>query len=833
MATTGFAIPNLTEAPATTYGDLAELDRSSLQVLVAAARNSVVTTGCAVTAQGTPNNTVAVAAGQARSQGKPGFVTAGNVTISNGDGTNPRKDLVYLSSSFVKSVRNGTPHATTPLVPDLNDGEIPLAIVYRPVSATTVTSTMIVDVRVMAGDVVTADLRDFGAKIDGGTDDYAAYAAAYAYVVNSSAKTKIILFHPGTMKISQSLTIVDLGVILMSLGPTGTRVSPMAGMTTGALLYLPSLANGGQTYFHSVVVKGIEFYGGPSHGVFWEGGTGEGSWFEGACNNNTGDGFRFAGGGTPSRFGWIMVHGNGGDGMYVSGAGITNFYIDGLSGDDNGSNLIEFNGLGESTICRIGQMKIERRTVGKHNTIINMVDLNGATVIVGQGRFSHDTTIAAPTTAAVIQSRTAITKKPGVFVMQQVSSSVWTDNIVDKWPLFYDNQITGEQTGWLTVRERGFSERPTYSPPSAEMPTPTPDKQVQYDTFTGADATTLTGRNPDVGGPWNGTGSWSIQGNAAEPNGNNHLFRDVLSADAVINTVVNLGNEALTRGAGIIFRRTDVNNFWRFHVERDAAGLGSLQLYRSDAGTFTQLRVLNGVTVAASTNYALKVIVVGGWAKCYFEGVERFRWYVGDLAPTATNHGVVATARGGSTPFVRFDNVELLVPGPSTAASVNTAPSSAIANTTTETAFSVTQPLAANELIVGKTIRVSARGVYGTNSTGTLTIRLKLKIGSVVIADTGAFTLIASQTNRGWDFNVEFTCVVAGAAGSVEAQGRTYFTSGTLPASATTGTDAENTATIGSIDTTAAQTLSITAQHGAASANNTITLRQFLVERLN
>jgi hypothetical protein len=106
-----------------------------------------VTVGCAVTAQGTPDMTVAVASGTITVQAVTATVTSGNVTIGAA-GVSPRFDLVVAGSTGTKSVTAGTA-AANPVFPTIPASSVVLAAVYVPVGATAITSGHIVDKRVL------------------------------------------------------------------------------------------------------------------------------------------------------------------------------------------------------------------------------------------------------------------------------------------------------------------------------------------------------------------------------------------------------------------------------------------------------------------------------------------------------------------------------------------------------------------------------------------------------------------------------------------------------------------------------------------------------------
>jgi hypothetical protein len=124
------------------------LFQEQLDILVAGdTQSEAVVTGCAVTAQGSPDMTVAVAAGLVRSNGYSYWVTAANGTITAADGTNPRLDLVVIDSAGAIAVRAGTA-AAAPKPPARTANDVALALVYLPATDTTIASNQIVDQRV-------------------------------------------------------------------------------------------------------------------------------------------------------------------------------------------------------------------------------------------------------------------------------------------------------------------------------------------------------------------------------------------------------------------------------------------------------------------------------------------------------------------------------------------------------------------------------------------------------------------------------------------------------------------------------------------------------------
>lgn len=155
--------------------------------------------------------------------------------------------------------------------------------------------------------------------------------------------------------------------------------------------------------------------------------------------------------------------------------------------------------------------------------------------------------------------------------------------------------------------------------------------------------------------------------------------------------------------------------------------------------------------------------------------------------------------------------------------------SSSVTNSTSETDVvgtgQGTRTLPANYLQPGKTLRLKASGIYSTNSTSPGVLTFKFKLGSTVIVSTASLPLVASQTNQLWSFGVALTVRSAGSSGTVFANtsfGMFDSTNSfrTFPMTMTGAT---------TVDTTVSQLVSITAQFGTASSNNSLTTTNFVV----
>ena len=118
-----------------------------LDVLIAGlAGVDCVLSGCAIT--GGADMTPAVAKGAVLSNGVLFPVTAGDVTIPTADATNPRIDLIVVTSAGTKAVRQGTA-AAAPKPPARTANDVVLGAVYVPANDTSIETTKIVDMRVM------------------------------------------------------------------------------------------------------------------------------------------------------------------------------------------------------------------------------------------------------------------------------------------------------------------------------------------------------------------------------------------------------------------------------------------------------------------------------------------------------------------------------------------------------------------------------------------------------------------------------------------------------------------------------------------------------------
>lgn len=155
----------------------------------------------------------------------------------------------------------------------------------------------------------------------------------------------------------------------------------------------------------------------------------------------------------------------------------------------------------------------------------------------------------------------------------------------------------------------------------------------------------------------------------------------------------------------------------------------------------------------------------------------------------------------------------------------NEAASSAISNTTTETAFDTSCTFPKNSLAAGQVIKIKWQGIAtSTNSTDTLAI--KVYIGG--ITGTLLFTHAATDVANNNVFMGEYGLIVrtVGASGTVVGFG----TGKSVPAAEGTATYKDDILASTTIDTTAVQQVAVSATWSVASASNSVRLDFLTVE---
>jgi len=139
--------------------------QTDVDTIIAGFNGTYVVSGGAVTAQGTPDMTVAVATGTVAVAGAIATLGAGNVTIDAADATNPRVDLIWSDETGTRGITVGTA-AANPKAPALPASKVLLAMVYVPANDTDIDADQITDKRVIVPHQGTSGTL---AKFSGGT----------------------------------------------------------------------------------------------------------------------------------------------------------------------------------------------------------------------------------------------------------------------------------------------------------------------------------------------------------------------------------------------------------------------------------------------------------------------------------------------------------------------------------------------------------------------------------------------------------------------------------------------------------------------------------------
>ncbi len=171
---------------------------------------------------------------------------------------------------------------------------------------------------------------------------------------------------------------------------------------------------------------------------------------------------------------------------------------------------------------------------------------------------------------------------------------------------------------------------------------------------------------------------------------------------------------------------------------------------------------------------------------------------------------------------------------------VNVTPVTVAASVTTDQNLQACS-FSANLLnVVGRTIRIWTAGVYSTAATSTAQITLKAKLctvsgcgsGTVIALDSIQTVALGSVTiaNNAWNLAGYSSTQTAGATAAFETHGRLSIDLGALTTAADSTFNDINTATIGTIDSTASLFLQISGAYSAASTSNSMTGRQLIVE---
>ena len=255
-----FTIPNVGVAG---FPDQSEPDSVDIDILTAGHSITGVVSGCAVTAQGTPNMTVAVASGTISILGVNAAVAAGNVAIGAAHATLPRKDIVIVNTSGVKAVTQGTA-AAQPLKPPIPGSTVVLAEVYVPAADTAISSTQITDKRVIVQAATSTQMHLIARKT---ADQSVSSATTGETLVNATDLTmplganEVWVFKWLLLMVENSGGAADIQIgHTCPAGATGViQAASSAPMTDPTALFIPNAR--------------IEIAGAPNNMVVWGAGS--------------------------------------------------------------------------------------------------------------------------------------------------------------------------------------------------------------------------------------------------------------------------------------------------------------------------------------------------------------------------------------------------------------------------------------------------------------------------------------------------------------------------------------------------------------------------------
>lgn len=172
-----------------------------------------------------------------------------------------------------------------------------------------------------------------------------------------------------------------------------------------------------------------------------------------------------------------------------------------------------------------------------------------------------------------------------------------------------------------------------------------------------------------------------------------------------------------------------------------------------------------------------------------------------------------------------------------------TADGTAIANTTTETIIFPNTTFPANYMADGRLLRLTAFGRHSTTATPTLTFRLRWGgVGGTVLAASGAITTGSTVTAGMWMVYLLIQTRANGSSGTLFVTGYAEVgdDAASTVGSATNvhGRDFMGSAGVATpaavtVDLTADTALALSATWSAASASNTLTGHNLVIESLN
>lgn len=187
--------------------------------------------------------------------------------------------------------------------------------------------------------------------------------------------------------------------------------------------------------------------------------------------------------------------------------------------------------------------------------------------------------------------------------------------------------------------------------------------------------------------------------------------------------------------------------------------------------------------------------------------------------PPSTDGKVLTTHGAGQDVTWTTPNTSPVVYDDGTVPAGNT-----VANTAAETQITSSYNFdpALRTIALYDVIRVTLRGVYSTDAAVAPNLTLKFYLNATVVGSTGAITLATAQTNKGWEAHLLLFVTQAGVAGTAEVQGSAQLN----------GWQGITNLAALALDTTLLQALKVKFTWSVADVDDTITVRQMLVEHM-
>lgn len=300
-----------------------------------------------------------------------------------------------------------------------------------------------------------------------------------------------------------------------------------------------------------------------------------------------------------------------------------------------------------------------------------------------------------------------------------------------------------------------------------------------------------------------------------------------------VNSVISGGNGNVTNGTSSVISGGGGNTTSGIYSTISGGYINTASNYYSTIGggrcntaSGQYSAVLGGLNNVASCDYS-------GIFGCNITSVASNTFHVNNLAlvntpvqdQSATNYLVRDEVSG----IVKYKTI----PGPTVFGLFSqTSNSTTITATTVESSLLGTGigslTVAANGFSVGDSFRADLGGLLSSKNNDT--IRIRVKTGSTVLADSGAQTL-PSITNDVWQLSLNFTIRATGAANTASIVTLGVFHD-VKTANGTQGGFAFNTVNSTTFDTTVSNTLNITVEWSSNSALNSIYSDVFVLNKI-